>query len=147
MAAARGTPRTPCEAERVIDELVPRGYGALLAQITAEVRRARLKAARTANSQVLALYWRIGKLILLRQEREPWGSGVIKRLSNDLRGEFPGMKGLSPTNLQYMRAFAAAWPGDGSISQRAVGKLPRGHVCALFDQVEDPVLRVRSACS
>ncbi|MGS0688927.1 PDDEXK nuclease domain-containing protein [Nakamurella sp. GG22] len=123
------------------DVLVPRGYGDLLAQIASEVRVARLRAARSANSELLALYWRIGSLILVRQEQEPWGSGVIKRLSNDLRGEFPGMKGLSPTNLQYMRAFAAAWPGGGSISQRPVGKLPWGHVCTLLDQLKDPDLR------
>jgi predicted nuclease of restriction endonuclease-like (RecB) superfamily len=49
------------------------------------------------------------------------------------------MKGLSPTNLQYMRAFAAAWPDP--ISQRPVGKLPWGHVCTLLDQVKDPALR------
>jgi uncharacterized protein DUF1016 len=83
-----------------------------------------LRAARTVNSELLALYWRIGRLILIRQESEPWGSGVIKRLANDLRGEFPDMKGLSPTNLQYMRAFAAAWPDTDPISQRPVGKLP-----------------------
>lgn len=123
------------------DALVPGGYGDLLAEIASEVRVARLKAARSANSELLALYWRIGRLILLRQQHEPWGSGVIKRLSTDLRGEFPGMKGLSPSNLQYMRAFAAAWPEPGSISQRAVGKLPWGHVCTLLDQVKDPEVR------
>jgi hypothetical protein len=66
------------------------------------------------------MYWRIGRLILIRQENEPCGSGVIKRLAGDLRREFPDMKGLSPTNLQYMRAFAAAWPGTDPISQRVV---------------------------
>lgn len=121
------------------DALVPGDYGDLLAQITSEVRVARLQAARTANSELLALYWRIGRLILSRQENEPWGSGVIKRLAGDLRREFPEMKGLSPTNLQYMRAFAAAWPDP--ISQRPVGKLPWGHVCTLLDQVKDPALR------
>ena len=71
------------------DALAPGGYGDLLAQITSEVRVARLQAARTANSELLALYWRIGRLILSRQENEPWGSGVIKRrLAGDLRREF-----------------------------------------------------------
>ena len=123
------------------DELVPGGYGDLLEQITSEVRVARLRAARTVSSELLALYWRIGRLILIRQENEPWGSGVIKRLANDLRREFPDTKGLSPTNLQYMRASAAAWPDTDPISQRPVGKLPWGHVCTLLDQVKDPALR------
>jgi hypothetical protein len=46
------------------DALVTGGYGDLLAQITFEVRVARLRAARTVNSELLALYWRIGRLIL-----------------------------------------------------------------------------------
>lgn len=123
------------------DTLVPGGYGDLLEQITSEVQVTRLRAARTVNTELLALYWRIGRLILIRQENEPRGSGVIKRLANYLRREFPDMKGLSPSNLQYMRAFAAAWPGTDPISRRPVGKLPWGQVCTLLDQVKDPALR------
>src|SRR6478735_4146436 len=83
------------------DQVVPDAYGDLLARITAEVRTTRLRVARAANSEVLALNWRIGQLILTRQEAEPWGTGVIRRLSTDLRRQFPDMKGLSPSNLQY----------------------------------------------
>lgn len=82
------------------DQVVPDEYSDLLAQITAEVRATRLRVARTASSEVLALYWRIGHLILARQEAEAWGSGVIRRLSTNLRRQFPDMKGLSPSNLQ-----------------------------------------------
>ncbi len=51
------------------------------------------------------------------------------------------MTGLSATNLQYMRAFAAAWPNHDAISQRPVGKLPWGHVCTLLDQLDNLDLR------
>jgi len=33
---------------------------------------------------------------------------VIDRLAHDLRLAFPDMKGFSPRNLKYMRAFAEA---------------------------------------
>jgi len=39
-----------------------------------------------------------------------WGGKVIDRLAHDLRNAFPEMKGFSPRNLKYMRAFAEAWP-------------------------------------
>jgi predicted nuclease of restriction endonuclease-like (RecB) superfamily len=64
----------------------------------------------TVNTQLIALYWSIGKTILERQATEGWGSGVIGRLAEDLGAEFPDMKGLSRSNLQYMRSFAEAWP-------------------------------------
>ena len=100
----------------------------------------RLRAMRTANTELIALIWRIGRLILERQRTQPWGSAVIRRLVLDLRREFPDMTGLSATNLQYMRAFAAAWPTE-PISPQAVGKLPWGHIRTLLDQLNDPTLR------
>jgi len=33
-------------------------------------------------------------------------------LAQDLRATFPDMKGFSPRNLKYMRAFAQAWPDE-----------------------------------
>jgi len=58
------------------------------------------------------LYWQIGRDILDRQEREKWGAKVIDRLATDLKRSFPDMKGFSPRNLKYMRAFAEAWPEE-----------------------------------
>ena len=88
----------------------PAGYSQLLAQIKAEVRAGRARAARAVNTEVIELYWRIGKLLLDRQSHDQWGSRTVQRLSDDLRAEFPGMRGLAPRNLAYMRSFAAAWP-------------------------------------
>ena len=62
-------------------------------------------------------------MILGRQEREGWGARVIDRLSVDLRDAYPDLSGLSPRNLKYMRAFAAAWP-DREIVQRTVAQTP-----------------------
>src|SRR5690606_27994143 len=47
---------------------------------------------------------------------EGWGSKVIDRLAADLRHEFPDMRGMSPRNLKYMRAFAEAYPQFGQHS-------------------------------
>jgi hypothetical protein len=69
-------------------------------------------------------------VILERQESEGWGAKVIDRLAVDLREAFPDMKGFSPRNLKYMRAFAAAWP-DRAIVQEALenhtnARVPQG---------------------
>ena len=120
--------------------LVPESYGGLVDAIGVEVRATRLRAVRAANTELVAMYWRIGRLILGRQRTEPWGSGVIRQLAADLRNEFPTLTGLSATNLQYMRAFAAAWPAE-PISPQPVGRLPWGHVRTLLDQLDDSALR------
>ena len=63
-------------------------------------------------------YWGIGKEILARQSEEGWGKNIIPRLAKDLAAQFPAMKGLSPRNLGYMKAFAEAWPDDSNFCKR-----------------------------
>ena len=48
---------------------------------------------------------------------------MIDRLAHDLRAAFPDMKGFSPRNLRYMRAFAQAWP-EPEFVQQAAAQLP-----------------------
>ncbi|MGK3954861.1 PDDEXK nuclease domain-containing protein [Arthrobacter sp. R4] len=116
------------------DLALPNGYTDLLGELKNRVRAARIQALRTVNTQLIELYWSIGKTILERQEIEEWGSKVMSRLADDLRAEFPEMKGLSRSNLFYMRGFAAAWPE--SIVQQAVGQLPWGHITVLLDKLD-----------
>ena len=63
-----------------------------------------------ANAALVLMYWEIGQSIVGRQQAGGWSTKVIDRLSHDLRDAFPDMKGFSPRNLKYMRAFALAWP-------------------------------------
>ncbi len=83
----------------------------------------------------MLLYWQIGRDILERQSREGWGAKVIERLAHDLRNAFPTMKGFSPRNLKYMRAFAQAWP-EAEFVQQAAAQLPWFHLCTLIDKLK-----------
>jgi predicted nuclease of restriction endonuclease-like (RecB) superfamily len=119
---------------------LPDGYPDFLAGLKIRVRDAQIRAQRVVNTQLIELYWQIGNEILTQQEIQGWGSGVIRRLGEDLRAEFPQMTGLSYRNLQYMRSFASAWSG-GPIVQQAVAQLPWGHITVLLDKLDDPVTR------
>jgi predicted nuclease of restriction endonuclease-like (RecB) superfamily len=44
------------------------------------------------------------------------------------------MKGFSPRNLKYMRAFAEAWP-DATFVQQAAAQMPWGHNLVLLDRL------------
>lgn len=121
------------------DLALPNAYTDLLGELKNRVRAARIQALRTVNTQLIELYWSIGKIILERQEIEEWGSKVMSRLADDLRAEFPDMKGLSRSNLFYMRGFATAWPEP--IVQQAVGQLPWGHITVLLDKLDSSEAR------
>lgn len=81
--------------------------------------------------------WQIGRDILARQAKQGWGAKVIERLAHDLRTAFPEMKGFSPRNLKYMRAFAEAWP-DAEFVQAVLAQLPWYHQLALLDKLTRP---------
>jgi predicted nuclease of restriction endonuclease-like (RecB) superfamily len=115
---------------------LPADYATLLADIKERIRSGRLRAVMAANSAMVLLYWEVGRLILDRQEKEGWGARVIDRLSADLRSAFPDMAGLSPRNLKYMRAFAAAWP-EPAIVQEALAQIPWYHHIALLEKCHD----------
>ena len=123
---------------------LPVDYGPWLAELKARIHAAQQRAARSVNSELVLLYWQIGRGILERQGREGWGAKVIERLAQDLRNAFPAMKGFSRANLLYMRAFAEAWP-DAQIVQQAVGQLPWGHNLVLLSKIKTTDLRLAYA--
>ena len=65
----------------------------------------------------------------------------IDRLSHDVREAFPDMRGFSPRNLKYMRAFAAAWP-EREIVQRTVAQIPWRSNLALLHKLDIPETRI-----
>jgi predicted nuclease of restriction endonuclease-like (RecB) superfamily len=115
----------------------PTGYAELLRELKQKIRGAQLRASLAINHELVLVYWRMGREILVRQERESWGAKVIDRLSSDLKAEFPEMKGFSPRNLKYMRAFAEAWPEEAFV-QQLVAQIPWGHNVRILDYVKEP---------
>lgn len=115
---------------------MPDDYLEVLGDIKRRIQTARLHTVMAANSAMVSLYWDIGALILDRQSREGWGTRVIDRLSVDLGTAYPDMGGLSPRNLLFMRAFAAAYP-DAQIVKQLVSLLPWGHIIRLLQRIKD----------
>ncbi len=121
----------------VTDSLFPdiARYNAFFNALKTRIRAAQLRASLAVNQELMLLYWHVGREILKRQQEEGWGSKVVSKLAQDLKREFPDMKGFSRTNLLYMRAFAEAYP-DEAIVQRSAGQIPWRHNQALLDKLK-----------
>src|SRR5262249_42699756 len=97
---------------------LPPGYAGLLTRVKERVRTAQIKAAISANRELILLYWDIGRAIVDAQKGKGYGKRVVEMLSADLRREFPEMAGLSALNLWRMRAFYLAYAvSDRKLSQ------------------------------
>jgi len=100
----------------------PAGYAELLRDIKKEVAATQVRAQRLVNTQMIEMYWRIGRLIVERQEKEQWPTSAVPRLSADLREAYAGQTGFGHSNLDLML-------------RRTDGKLPWGQIKVLFDRV------------
>lgn len=114
---------------------LPDNYDVVLADLKERVRTSRTRALLAANQELIRLYLDIGQS--LATSGESWGDRVVERLADDLRGEFPDMRGFSRTNLYYMRQVWLAWSTAPEIVQQLVGQLPWGHHIALVSKVAD----------
>lgn len=132
----------------------PPGYPALLDELKRRIRAAQLKAALSVNRELIRLYWQIGSSLARRQRTDSHGSAIVSRLAADLHREFPGIRGFSPQNFRFMRAFYRAWTEGVAKRQQAVGvldgrslptpveEIPWGHNIQLITRVKDPVERL-----
>ncbi|MBF0233684.1 MAG: DUF1016 family protein [SAR324 cluster bacterium] len=131
-----------------MDEIVL--YGNLLSDIKRRIRQAQAKAVLSVNSEMIWMYWDIGRIILERQQEEGWGAGVIPRLSRDIRNELPEQKGFSERNIKFMVQLYKEYEGSigkQSVSQleetkHLVSQIPWGHNIMLMQRLDDTSLRL-----
>lgn len=103
-------------------------FAALLADVKGRIQAAQTRAVLAVNTELVRLYWDIGRIIADRQRREGWGTAVIPRLARELHNELPDLKGFSERNIKLMVQFASeyphAFPAPDSIGQHPVAQLP-----------------------
>jgi len=100
-----------------------KNYSALLSEVKTRIHSAQIKAALSANAEMILLYWDIGRILNRLQEEQGWGAAVTARLANDIRNELPDVKGFSERNLKFMIQFYNEYGLDKTIGKRAVSQL------------------------
>jgi predicted nuclease of restriction endonuclease-like (RecB) superfamily len=101
-------------------------YNEILNSCITKIQTGRIAVAKKLNETTISVYWNIGKLLSEKTQTESYGSGVIKKLSVDLKKEFPNM-GLSPRNLWDMKKFYEHYQLSDEKLRRSVAVLPWSH--------------------
>ncbi len=91
-------------------DAMPNGYNQWRLDIETLISLSKLRAAINVNTEMLTLYWNIGKQIIEKQELAGWGKQIITQLSKDLCAKYPDDRGYSERNLRNMKRFAAEYP-------------------------------------
>ena len=127
-------------------------YGSFIKEIKELIYRHQYEAMKKVNSELIQLYWEIGKEIVRKQNEKGWGKSVVEILSNELQKEFPGVKGFSSTNLWRMRSFFLEYtqntnlpPSVGDLQNTIlpplVGEIGWSHNYAIIEKCKDPLQR------
>ena len=88
-------------------------------EIKGLINNSRDRVYSTVNTEMLNLYWNIGKIIMEIQngnERATYGKSVLENLSQKLTNEFG--KGFSVDNLEKMRKFYNVFPNSETLSRK-----------------------------
>ena len=85
--------------------MADKNYVKWLSDLKKRFRMAQLKAAVKVNTEMLKFYWSLGEDICEKQKQYKWGANFMKRLSLDLRAEFPQAEGFSRANLYHIKRW------------------------------------------
>jgi predicted nuclease of restriction endonuclease-like (RecB) superfamily len=85
-------------------------------EVLAMIKEAREKVAKVINNELIDLYWNIGHYISNKSEKDGWGSGTVRNLSDFLRETEHNSKGFSSQNLWRMKQFYETYHKNEKLS-------------------------------
>lgn len=123
-----------------IRDLIKNNIDYIYKEITLAINNSRNKVVSAINSEMVILYWTIGKIIkieILKDERAEYGKSIIKELSKELKNNYG--KGYSQANLFNMvRLYDSV--NNFEILQTLSIKLSWSHLQKLIT-INDPLKR------
>ena len=132
-------------------------YKKFIIDIKSKITHSQIKIASTVNSALIMFYWELGEMISTKQKETKWGSKFIEQMANDLKKEFPSLKGFSRTNLFYIKKFYEFYSPhlvqlngglnkkdnqnkivhhDGGLLESIIFKIPWRHNVDIFNKVK-----------
>jgi len=74
-------------------------------EILGLIKSARQRVLKSINTELIDLYWNVGRFISENCSKNNWGENTIENLSQFIIEKEPDLKGFSPQNLWRMRQF------------------------------------------
>ena len=102
-----------------------------------KVHSARQKIAFSINSQLLELYWEIGKEVDNKIKNSNWGTNIIEKISSELTSEFPDIKGFSRRNIYAIRQWYVFYSQKYEFVPQAVAQIPWGHNRLIISKIKE----------
>ena len=118
-------------------DILEKDFKIVINKIKKDIRNTQIKTILQANSNLIMLYYRTGKIIF---ENSKYGNSFIKNIATEIKIEFPNIEGFSERNMRNMKHFYLEYKDD-EIWQQLVAKLPWGHNLLLIQKIKNKRIR------
>lgn len=109
-------------------------------EVLALIERARQRAFQAVNTELIDLYWHVGKYISGKLETAAWGEGVVDQLAGYIARHHPDVHGFTRRNLFRMRQFYETYRREPKVSP-LVTQLPWTHNLLILSSCKRPEAR------
>ncbi len=106
-------------------------------EIVSLIKEARRRAYQAVNTELVGLYWQVGRYISRKLQNAEWGEGVVDQLALYLAQTLPGLRGFSRQNLFRMRQFYETYANDKKVAPLVI-QLPWTHNLIILTQSKRP---------
>ena len=76
------------------NNLISPDYKTFISDIKEKIRNSQYEAMKAVNTTLINLYWGIGQEIYNQQQEKGWGKSIVEVLAEELKKEFPDVKGF-----------------------------------------------------
>lgn len=85
-------------------------------EVSQFIIKAKENAYRNINTELIKLYWQIGKYISKKLSNSEWGDSVVDKLSEFIQNKHPEMKGFGRRGLYRMKQFYDTYMRNEKVS-------------------------------
>jgi len=102
-------------------------------ELLKQIQQTKIKIFTNANTDLIELYWQIGKTISHQVRISAWGKSVVSELAKYIIKNDPAIKGFSDKNLWRMKQFYETYQDNEKLSSLA-RELPWTHNAIIFSR-------------
>jgi predicted nuclease of restriction endonuclease-like (RecB) superfamily len=101
------------------------------------IKKSQYHALKMVNTELINLYWNVGKCVHEKIEQSQWGKSIVQELASHIQQFEPNIKGFSDKNIWRMMQFYNAYKALPKLSS-LLREISWSHNLIIISRCKDP---------